>query len=66
MESIVYVVDDDGMVRIVLLRLLVLVGLKVCGFVLVDVFLCELLLGMLCCLLLDMKMFGLDGFEVVW
>lgn len=65
MESTVYVVDDDGMVRTALLRLLASAGLKARGFASADEFLRETLPGTPCCLLLDMKMPGSDGFEVV-
>lgn len=65
MESTVYVVDDDGMVRTALLRLLASAGLMARGFASADEFLRETLPCAPCCLLLDMKMPGSDGFEVV-
>lgn len=65
MESTVYVVDDDGMVRTALLRLLASAGMKARGFASAEEFLQEGLPGEPCCLLLDMKMPGSDGFEVV-
>ena len=65
MESTVYVVDDDGMVRTALLRLLASAGLKARGFASADEFLRESLPDTPCCVLLDMKMPGSDGFEVV-
>lgn len=65
MESTVYVVDDDGMVRTAVLRLLASAGLMARGFASADEFLRETLPCTPCCLLLDMKMPGSDGFEVV-
>jgi FixJ family two-component response regulator len=53
------------MVRTALLRLLASAGLKARGFASADAFLRESLPGAPCCLLLDMKMPGSDGFEVV-
>ncbi len=65
MESTVFVVDDDGMVRTALLRLLASANLNARGFASADAFLREPLPAQPCCLLLDMKMPGADGFEVV-
>ncbi|WP_044531659.1 response regulator transcription factor [Herbaspirillum sp. B65] len=65
MESTVYVVDDDGMVRTALLRLLASAGYTARGFASADEFLQMPLPGTPCCLLLDMKMPGADGFDVV-
>ncbi|HZG18942.1 MAG TPA: response regulator [Herbaspirillum sp.] len=65
MESTVFVLDDDGMVRNALLRLLASAGLSARGFAAADEFLCTPLPDTPCCLLLDMKMPGSDGFEVV-
>ena len=48
MESTVYVVDDDGMVRTALLRLLASAGLKARGFASADAFLRESLPGTPC------------------
>ncbi|WDZ95877.1 response regulator [Herbaspirillum sp. WKF16] len=65
MERTVFVVDDDGMVREALLRLLASAGHAARGFASADEFLKERLPGAPCCLILDMKMPGADGFDVV-
>ncbi|NUU03585.1 response regulator transcription factor [Herbaspirillum robiniae] len=65
MERTVFVVDDDGMVREALLRLLASAGHQARGFSSADEFLRERLPCAPCCLILDMKMPGSDGFEVV-
>ena len=65
MERTVFVVDDDGMVRTALLRLLASAGLAARGFASAQEFLQTPLPPAPCCLLLDMQMPGPDGFEVV-
>ncbi|MBG7620148.1 response regulator transcription factor [Herbaspirillum sp. AP02] len=65
MESTVFVVDDDEMVRTALLRLLASASINARGFASAEAFLQETLPRTLCCLLLDMKMPGSDGFEVM-
>ncbi len=65
MERTVFVVDDDNMVRTALLRLLASAGYAAHGFASADEFLQARLPAVPCCLLLDMKMPGSDGFEVV-
>lgn len=65
MDRIVFVVDDDDMVRTALLRLLASAGLPAQGFASADAFLQTPLPAAPCCLLLDLQMPGSDGFEVV-
>lgn len=65
MERIVFVVDDDSMIREALLRLLASAGHAARSFASADEFLDQRLPGAPCCLILDMKMPGSDGFEVV-
>lgn len=65
MERTVFVVDDDGMVREALLRLLGSAGHAARGFASAEEFLREPLPCAPCCLILDMKMPGSDGFDVV-
>ncbi|MBV8625499.1 MAG: response regulator transcription factor, partial [Herbaspirillum sp.] len=65
MERTVFVVDDDGMVRTALLRLLASASLAARGFASAQEFLQAPLPAAPCCLLLDMQMPGSDGFEVV-
>jgi FixJ family two-component response regulator len=65
MENIVFVVDDDDMVRQSLLRLLESAGHAALGFASAAQFLAHPLPGVPCCLILDMKMPGTDGLAVV-
>lgn len=65
MERTVFVVDDDSMVREAVLRLLASAGHAARGFSSADAFLGEPLPAAPCCLILDMKMPGIDGFDVV-
>lgn len=65
MERTVFVVDDDDMVRQSLMRLLASAGYAARGFASADAFLSTPLPLHACCLLVDMKMPGSDGFEVV-
>jgi len=65
MEKIVFVVDDDDMVRQSVLRLLESAGHAAQGFASAAQFLAHPLPNVPCCLILDMKMPGSDGLEVV-
>ncbi|MBP0598052.1 response regulator transcription factor [Herbaspirillum sp. LeCh32-8] len=65
MDRTVFVVDDDGMVREALLRLLASAGYQALGFASPGQFLQQRLPGTPCCLILDMKMPDSDGFDVV-
>ncbi|MCA1326776.1 response regulator transcription factor [Herbaspirillum sp. alder98] len=65
MENIVFVVDDDDMVRQSVLRLLESAGRTAQGFSSAAQFLAHPLPDVPCCLILDMKMPGSDGLEVV-
>lgn len=65
MERLVLVVDDDDMVRTSLLRLLESSDLPARGFSSAAQFLAAPLPMQPCCLILDMKMPGGDGFAVV-
>ncbi|MFL9923055.1 response regulator [Herbaspirillum lusitanum] len=65
MERIVFVVDDDDKVRESLTRLLSSAGYTVQGFSSAGLFLSASLPALPCCLILDMKMPGSNGFDVV-
>ncbi|EJM95623.1 response regulator transcription factor [Herbaspirillum sp. YR522] len=65
MENIVFVVDDDDMVRQSVLRLLASAGHTAQGFASAAEFLAHPLPAVPCCLILDMQMPGSDGLEVV-
>lgn len=65
MEKIVFVVDDDDKVRESLVRLLSSAGYVATGFSSADRFFSTPLPASPCCLILDMKMPGSSGFDVV-
>ncbi len=65
MERIVYVVDDDDHVRAALVDLLGSAGYTAHGFASANQFFSSTLPAIASCLILDMKMPGSNGFDVV-
>jgi two-component system response regulator FixJ len=63
-EPVVYIVDDDESVRRALSRLLGSVGLKTEAFASPEEFLARAIDERIACLLLDVKLPGMDGFEL--
>ena len=64
MEPLVCIVDDDESVRRALSRLLGSVGLRTEAFASPDEFLARALDERIACLLLDVQLPGMDGFEL--
>jgi FixJ family two-component response regulator len=60
------VVDDDPAVVKGLTRLLQTRSAKVCGFLSAQEFLSALLKGLPDCLIIDLNMPGMNGFELLW
>lgn len=65
MERMVFIVDDDDKVRESLVRLLSSAGYAVTAFASAHLFFAASLPAAPCCLILDMKMPGSSGFDVV-
>ncbi|WP_090138523.1 response regulator transcription factor [Kosakonia oryziphila] len=64
MEPVVYVVDDDNAVRKALVRLLASEGYRAIDFASAESFLSHPLVGVPACLILDLNMPGVNGFDV--
>jgi len=65
MERIVFIIDDDDQVRISLVRLLSSAGYTVTAFASASLFFCHPLPAQPCCLIVDMTMPVINGFDVV-